>query len=226
MEKMDKYAIIVAGGTGTRVGGDIPKQFQLLKGKPLLWHTLKAFTDSYKDIQIILVLPEAHIDKGQQIIKEFTSHSISITTGGETRFQSVKNGLQLVNTSSVVLVHDAARCLITPQLIHRCTEEALQKGNAVPAVAATDTIRIESSGGNQQADRNQIRIIQTPQAFLSDSIKTAFDRPYHLSFTDEASVVEKTGIKINLVQGEETNIKITKPLDILIAQSILESRSK
>jgi 2-C-methyl-D-erythritol 4-phosphate cytidylyltransferase len=222
---MYKYAIIVAGGTGTRMGGDIPKQFQLLKGKPVLWHTLKAFTDAYDDIQLVLVLPEAHLQNGEAIAKEFSMHRIRITPGGETRFQSVKNGLRLVDAHSIVFVHDGVRCLVTPQLIKRCAETALEKGNAIPAIAATDTIRIETSVGNHIVDRNHVRIIQTPQAFFSNIIKPAFEQPYEESFTDEASVVEKAGVKINLVEGESTNIKITKPVDLLIAEKILEERN-
>ncbi len=222
---MYKYAIIVAGGSGTRMGGDTPKQFQLLNGKPVLWHSLKAFTDAYDDIQLILVLPEAHVETGRKITTDFSSHRIRITTGGETRFQSVKNGLQLVDAHSLVFVHDAVRCLVTPQLIHRCGEAAAEKGNAVPSIAATDTIRIETADSNSAIDRDRVRIIQTPQAFTSDILKSAFEQPYQESFTDEASVVEKNGIKINLVEGETTNIKITRPIDFLIAERILQERS-
>jgi len=221
---MYKYAIIVAGGNGTRIGGNIPKQFQLINGKPVLWHTLKAFTDAYDDIQLILVLPHDHTETGREISREFSSHRIRITTGGETRFHSVKNGLQLVDAHALVFVHDGVRCLVTPQLIHRCAEAAGEKGNAVPSVAATDTIRIETTNGNSFIDRNHVRIIQTPQAFTSDILKSAFEQPYQESFTDEASVVEKTGVKINLIEGEATNIKITRPVDLLIAEKTLRDR--
>jgi len=223
---MHKYAIIVAGGSGTRMGGDLPKQFQLLKGRSILWHTMKAFTEAYDDVQIILVLPENYMDRGEQIVKEFTSHRIRITTGGTTRFQSVKNGLQLVDAHSIVFVHDAVRCLVSPQLIHLCAETALEKGNAIPAIAVTDTIRMITTSGNEQIDRNRLRIIQTPQTFFSNIIKPAFDQAYQESFTDEATVVEKTGVKIKLVEGEATNIKITRPGDLLIAVRILEDRGQ
>ena len=219
---MYKYAIIVAGGTGSRMGGDVPKQFLPLKGKPVLWHTLKAFTDAYDDVQIILVLPENFLEKGQQLIKEFPLHRIRITTGGETRFHSVKNGLRLVDTHSLVFVHDGVRCLVSPQLIRRCAESALEKDNAIPAIAATDTIRIETAEGNKPIDRNRVRFIQTPQTFFSNVIKEAYEQPFNESFTDEASVVEKLGIKINLVEGEVNNIKITTPVDMLIAEKILD----
>ena len=219
---MYKYAIIVAGGTGSRMGGDVPKQFLPLKGKPVLWHTLKAFTDAYDDVQIILVLPENFLEKGQQLIKEFPLHRIRITTGGETRFHSVKNGLRLVDTHSLVFVHDGVRCLVSPQLIRRCAEVALEKDNAIPAIAATNTIRIETTDGNEPIDRNRVRFIQTPQTFFSNVIKEAYEQPFNESFTDEASVVEKLGVKINLVEGEVNNIKITTPVDMIIAEKILE----
>lgn len=219
---MHKYAIIVAGGSGTRMGGDVPKQFQLLKGRSILWYTFKAFTDAYDDVQLILVLPENYLDKGEQIVKEFPSHRIRITSGGATRFQSVKNGLQLVDAHSIVFVHDAVRCLASPKLIHRCAEMALEKGNAIPAISITDTIRMITASGNEQIDRDRLRIIQTPQTFFSNIIKPAFEQAYQESFTDEATVVEKTGVKINLVEGEMTNIKITRPGDLLVAERILE----
>lgn len=223
---MHKYAIIVAGGSGIRMGGDMPKQFQLLKGRSILWHTMKAFTEAYDDVQIILVLPENYMGKGEAIVKEFSSHRIRITTGGDTRFQSVKNGLQMVDAHSIVFIHDAVRCLVSPKLIHRCAEMALEKGNAIPAVAVTDTIRMTNGLSNEQIDRDRLRIIQTPQTFFSNIIKPAYEQAYHVSFTDEATVAEKTGVTINLIEGESTNIKITQPIDLLIAEKILEERSQ
>jgi 2-C-methyl-D-erythritol 4-phosphate cytidylyltransferase len=219
---MHKYAIIVAGGTGTRMGGELPKQFQLLKGKPVLWYTLKAFTEAYVDVQIILVLPEHHLGKGEDIAKEFPGHRIRITTGGETRFHSVKNGLRLVDAHAIVFVHDGVRCLVSPQLIRHCAEAALEKDNAIPSIASVDTIRIKTASGNEMVDRDRVRIIQTPQTFFSNVIKQAYEQGYQESFTDEASVVEKMGVAINLVEGEATNIKITRPVDLLIAEKILE----
>jgi 2-C-methyl-D-erythritol 4-phosphate cytidylyltransferase len=221
---MQKYAVIVAGGSGTRMGGEVPKQFQLLKGRPVLWYTLKAFIDAYDDIQLILVLPENHLDRGEQIAKEFPMNRLRITTGGETRFHSVKNGLRLVDAHSLVFVHDGVRCLVTPQLIRRCGEAALEKDNAIPSVAAIETIRIQTDDGNEPIDRNRVRIIQTPQTFFSNVIKQAFEQPYEESFTDEASVVEKMGVRINLIEGERINIKITTPIDLIVAEKILQDR--
>lgn len=222
---MEKYAVIVAGGSGTRMGDPLPKQFLLLKGKPVLWYTLTAFLDSYKDMHIILVLPDKFLGNGRQVIAlTHDPDRINIVSGGQTRFHSVQKGLEQVKRHSVIFVHDGVRCLVSPSLIRRCYKAVLDKGNAIPATRAVDSIRIETVGGNKIADRSKVRIIQTPQAFFSDIIKTAFDTEYHESFTDEASVVERIGVKIHLVEGEETNIKITKPIDLLIAEKILEER--
>jgi 2-C-methyl-D-erythritol 4-phosphate cytidylyltransferase len=222
---MKKYAVIVAGGSGLRMGTALPKQFLLLMGKPVLWHTLTAFLDTYPDMEIILVLHKDHKEAGLEIIR--STHSpqrITITEGGETRFYSVQNGLKYINQHSVIFVHDGVRCLITPELIRKCYDETIKNGNAVPAITAVDTIRIESASGNEQIDRNKVRIIQTPQTFFSDIIKAAFDQDYDDAFTDEASVVERLGVKINLVDGDTSNIKITTPVDLLIAEKILEER--
>ena len=222
---MKKYAVIVAGGSGLRMGTVVPKQFLELDGKPVLWYTLTAFLRAFNDLEIILVVPEAHVEKGLEIIRTtFEPDRIGITVGGETRFHSVKKGLDHIQQHSIVFVHDGVRCLITPELIRTCYDTAIEKGNAIPAVTAVDTIRLETINGNQQVDRNKVRSIQTPQTFYSDIIKAAFEQDYLESFTDEASVVEKLGVKIQLVEGDSSNIKITRPIDILIAEKILEER--
>jgi 2-C-methyl-D-erythritol 4-phosphate cytidylyltransferase len=222
---MKKYAVIVAGGSGLRMGTSVPKQFLELQGKPVLWYTITAFLEAYPDLEIILVLPQAHLQTGLHIIQTTKDPSrVWITEGGETRFHSVKKGLDHVQLHSMVFVHDGVRCLLTPDLIRRCYNHAIDKGNAIPAISAVDTIRIETVKGNELIDREKIRIIQTPQTFFSDIIKAAFEQDYEESFTDEASVVERLGVKIHLVEGEATNIKITRPIDILIAEKILEER--
>ena len=222
---MKKFAVIVAGGSGLRMGTAIPKQFLLLRGKPVLAYTIEAFLQSFSDLVIALVLPASHLKTGQEIISYSTApHRIHITEGGETRFHSVKAGLQVIQHHSVVFVHDGVRCLPSKELIHRCYQAAVEHGNAIPAISATDTIRIETAGGSTQIDRNKVRIIQTPQTFYSDVLKAAFDQEYRENFTDEASVVEKLGIKINLIEGESSNIKITQQIDLLIAEKILEER--
>ncbi|HEU4575403.1 MAG TPA: 2-C-methyl-D-erythritol 4-phosphate cytidylyltransferase [Chitinophagaceae bacterium] len=218
---MEKYAVIVAGGKGTRMGNEIPKQFLLLKGKPVLWHTINAFAMAFADIKIVLVLPEAYLADGKQIEGEFPRIHIRIVAGGDTRFASVRNGLQLVKTDAVVFVHDGVRCLVTPGLIRRCYDETMVKGNAIPVIPATDTLRLITQEGNKPIDRNLVMMVQTPQTFMSNDIKAAFEQEYDSSFTDEASVAERSGVKINLVAGEESNIKITRPVDMLVAEQIL-----
>lgn len=218
--------MIVAGGTGKRMGNIIPKQFLLLKEKAVLWYTLDTFLRAYHDLRIILVLSHQHIQKGQLIASSFAeTERIKIVTGGETRFHSVQCGLKEVKTDSVIFVHDAVRCLVSVPLIHRCYKNALENGSAIPAVAATDSIRILNHSYYAVADRKNVRIIQTPQTFLSKIILPAFEQEYKNEFTDEATVVEANNTKIFLTEGEYDNIKITRPTDMMIAERILEERS-
>lgn len=224
---MKKYAVIVAGGSGLRMGTALPKQFLPLYGKPVLWYSLTTFLDAWPDLEIILVLPQVHFRTGEEIVATTADPArIRITVGGDTRFHSVKNGLDCINEPSIVFVHDAVRCLVTTSLIHRCHEATLEKGNAIPAIQPIDTLRIETPNGSQLIDRQHVRIIQTPQTFYSDIIKKAFAQPYDTSFTDEASVVEKLGVAIHLIEGEASNIKITRPLDILVAETILKENNR
>lgn len=210
-----------------RMGTALPKQFLPLRGKPVLWHSLQTFLAAWPHLEIVLVLPQEHVSTGEAIVATTSSPArIRITVGGETRFHSVKNGLTCINEPSIVFVHDAVRCLITTSLIHRCYEAALEKGNAIPAIQPIDTLRMETVHGNHLLDRQQVRIIQTPQTFYSDLLKKAFEQPYDPSFTDEAGVVEKLGVPIQLIEGEASNIKITRPLDILLAEKILEEQDR
>lgn len=223
---MNKYAVIVAGGSGTRMNSSVPKQFLLLKNKPLLYYTLRAFLESYADMRIILVLPEEHVAIGQEIIDAYFDYErIRITIGGRTRFHSVQNGLKLVEEESIVLVHDAVRCLVDVDLIYRCYEAALEFGAAIPAIASKDSVRLISEEGNEAVERRNIRLIQTPQAFLSTIIIPAYNIDYKDKFTDEATVAEAFGMKVKLVEGNENNIKITLPPDLIYAEYILDSRS-
>jgi len=220
---MFKYAIIVAGGTGSRMGGSLPKQFMLLRDKPVLYYSIKTFLDAYDDLEIILVLPAAFTDIGEEIIDAyFDKEKIKIAIGGDTRFQSVKNGLKLVEEESIIFVHDAVRCLVSVNLIRRCYELAMQTGAAVPVIPSKDSVRILNDDGNGEVDRNKIMLVQTPQTFHSKILLPAFDIDYKDKFTDEATVVEAYGLKVSLAEGEETNIKITRPIDLLIAEKVIE----
>jgi 2-C-methyl-D-erythritol 4-phosphate cytidylyltransferase len=223
---MKKFAIIVAGGIGSRMQHAVPKQFLLLKGKPVLYYTIDAFLKAYDDCSIILVLPEDHVAAGQEIIDAFFDYSrIQITIGGRTRFHSVQNGLKLVNEDSIVFVHDAVRCMISKELIQRCYEAVLQLGSAVPVVASKDSVRIITDNGNEALPRDMVKLVQTPQTFYSKILLPAFNIDYKDKFTDEATVVEAFGLKVNLVEGEEHNFKITVPLDLELAEKIIDGRS-
>jgi 2-C-methyl-D-erythritol 4-phosphate cytidylyltransferase len=219
---MKKYAVIVAGGMGTRMGGDVPKQFMLLNDKPLLYYSILAFMNAFEDIQIILVLPADYAAMGQEIIDAyFDKNRIQITEGGDTRFQSVRNGLKLVDDESVVFVHDAVRCLVSEKLISRCYESVLTTGSAIPAIPSKDSVRIVTEEGSKIVDRNKVMLVQTPQTFHSKILLPAFQIDEKDKFTDEATVVEAYGLNVTLVEGEESNIKITRPLDLLIAEAYL-----
>lgn len=224
---MQKVAVIVAGGSGSRMGSNIPKQFLLLKGKPVLWYTLRTFLQAFPDLKIVLVLPPNNKSEGKKLIEEFDDKNrISIVDGGVSRFHSVKNGLSTIKEQAVVFVHDGVRCLVTVELIRKCFFQTIEKGNAVPAVSSTDSIRLEENGHNKFLPRENVRIVQTPQTFLSTVLLPAFEQLYSPLFTDEANVVEQFGEQIFLIEGEYTNIKITRPVDLILAEQILDDMQK
>lgn len=208
------------------MGSDIPKQFLLLRNKPLLWYSIAAFQNAFEDIEMVLVIaPEYFTDAERIRLSSGNPEKIKIIAGGKTRFESVRNGLENVTeTGAIIFVHDGVRCLVTPDLIRRCYEKAVETGNAIPAIAPVDSVRIETADGNKLVRREVVRMIQTPQTFRSEIIKAAYRQDYQESFTDEASVAETLRIKINLVDGEPANIKITTPIDLLIAESFLSSK--
>jgi 2-C-methyl-D-erythritol 4-phosphate cytidylyltransferase len=220
-----KIAIIVAGGTGQRMGSVVPKQFLAIQGKPILLHTIDQFVAAFSDIQLVVVLPEGYVQEGKDLLtkNEFTKNIVFVA-GGDTRFQSVKNGLAQVKESAIVFVHDAVRCLLTPALIQRCYQQALENGSAIPAVSSTDTVRLIKGEKNEVFDRESVMLIQTPQTFQSDILLDAFNQTFDPSFTDEANVIEANGKPVFLVDGEFENIKITRPLDLAIAEYILAKR--
>ncbi|WP_409966667.1 2-C-methyl-D-erythritol 4-phosphate cytidylyltransferase [Mycovorax composti] len=221
---MKKVAIIVAGGSGRRMGTDLPKQFLLVHNKPVLYYTLQTFLSAYDDMQVVLVLGEEYVDMGREIIDAwFDNERIKITIGGPTRFDSVKNGLALVEEESIIFVHDAVRCTVSKELIQRCYKTALETGSAVPAIKCSDSLRLLGEDGNSEAlNREKVVLIQTPQVFHSKILLPAFNIDYKDWFTDEATVVEAFGMKVSLVEGEKNNIKITHPLDLEIAARIIQ----
>lgn len=205
------------------MGSDLPKQFMLLKNKPVLYYSLKTFVDAYQDLEVILVLPAEHIKKGQEIIDAyFDKNRVQITEGGDTRFQSVKNGLKLIEEESIIFVHDAVRCLASENLVQRCYESALETGTAIPVIASKDSVRLINDEGSEVINRDKVMLVQTPQTFHSKILLPAYQIDYKEQFTDEATVVEAFGLKVSLVKGEDTNIKITKPIDLLIAEKVLD----
>ncbi|MGV3768203.1 MAG: 2-C-methyl-D-erythritol 4-phosphate cytidylyltransferase [Chitinophagaceae bacterium] len=219
---MKKYAVIVAGGSGQRMNSQVPKQFLPIKGKPLLYYALDTFLASYEDMHIILVLPEAFLDMGKEIIDGFFDPTrVTITVGGRTRFHSVQNGLALIDEESMIFVHDGVRCLLSTTLVRRCFDTALEFGTAIPAMPCKDSVRMLLEDGNEPVDRSNLVLIQTPQTFHSKILLPAFQIDYKEKFTDEATVVEAFGLKVHLVEGEENNFKITTPLDLLVAEQLI-----
>ncbi len=205
---------------------EIPKQFLSLCGKPVLLHTLEAF-ESAGNIGIILVLPASQVRTWRDIISErgLSPTAWKITAGGETRFHSVKNGLDTIpENDALVAVHDGVRPLVAPDLINRCYEAASGFGAAVTAVSLKDSIRELTTGGSSRpADREQFRLVQTPQAFRVSWMKNAFDRPYKAFYTDCASVIEDAGYSVHLIEGDYRNIKITTPEDLVVAEALIKS---
>lgn len=220
---LKRYVIIVAGGTGTRMNSLVPKQFVELQGKPVLMHTVEKFTNTFPDISVIVVLANQLNDDWKKLC---TKHNFTIqhqlTDGGETRYHSVKNGLALVPDACIVGIHDAARPLVSKQTILSAYETAEMRGNASPAIPLNDSIRYLKGKESVAVDRTHYSIIQTPQCFHSDLIKKAFLKEYKPEFTDDATVLEAFGERINLVEGNRENIKITTEQDLLIAEAIMK----
>jgi len=219
---MEKYLILSAGGVGKRMGSDIPKQFLEIAGKPVIMHSILKFLDYDPGINIILVLPESERERWDSLCLDYKfEYRHTIVVGGDERFYSVKNGLKKITSDSLVAIHDAVRPFVSLDTIRRCFSEAEEKGNAIPVVAPSESIReLAPDYGNRILNRDNIRLIQTPQVFRSDLLMKAYDCAYSPHFTDDASVVESTGEKINLVEGNPENIKITTPVDLEIANAL------
>jgi 2-C-methyl-D-erythritol 4-phosphate cytidylyltransferase len=223
---MHKYAIIVAGGKGERMGSDTPKQFLELAGKPILMHTIEKFKSTFPTIEIILALPENQVDFWKELcsLHTFDVNSHQLVFGGKTRFHSVKNALTLVKQDSIVAIHDGVRPLVSSETIKKCFNEAESKGNAIPSIDVIESLRHVSKqdNSNKAVARNCYQLIQTPQCFSSELILNAYKQEFDTSFTDDASVVEALGEKINLVEGNKDNIKITSQIDLKIAEALLK----
>lgn len=228
MEKrLNTGVVIVAGGSGQRMGGGVPKQFRIVGGEPLLARTINTFAAALPAARIVVVLPATHLDFWRDLCARFKTAAHRTVTGGEQRFHSVKAGLAaLPDDTGYVAVHDAVRALCSKKLIIRALQCAIDNGSAIPAIAPVDSFRlVDAEGRSHIADRNALRIIQTPQIFRFAELQKAYQTDYDASFTDDASVAERAGIGITLCEGERNNLKITTPEDIAIAETILENEN-
>lgn len=214
-----RSVIIVAGGKGLRVGGELPKQFQSIGGEPMLMRTIRAFYDYDYRMRIVVVLPEEAQLLWSQLCEEHRfSVPHTVVPGGETRFHSVKNGLEEISADEIVGVHDGARPFVTSGLIGRCFDTAFENQcGVIPVVDEVNSVRQLTGTGSRMVDRKQLKLVQTPQVFPAGELKKAYETGFDPSFTDDASVAEKWGMRIQLVEGEETNIKITTPFDMALA---------
>lgn len=221
---MKYYAIIVGGGSGKRMQNSIPKHFLLLKNKPILMHTISVFATSIFQPEIIIVL---HSDLHQYWKDLCIKYNFNIPhvliNGGEQRFHSVRNGLISIKEDGIVAIHDAVRPLVSTKLISRLFEEAANNGNAIAAIKPSDSIRqVISENESKVVNREELVLIQTPQTFKIEQLRLSYQQPYQIKFTDDASVVEEGGFKINLIEGERNNIKITYPEDLELANLLIK----
>lgn len=223
---MEKYAVIVAGGTGSRMNSKLPKQFIEIGSLPVLMHTLLQFKRADSNIKIILVLPENQVDTWKELcVKyDFDASDIKIVLGGNSRFQSCKNGIFAIeNETALVAIHDAVRPFVSTLIIEKGYQIAGELGNAICAVQSKDSARIlNENGTNYSIERKQLRLIQTPQVFQLKNLKLAYSVAEQDIFTDDASVVEAAGFSINLFEGDYKNIKITTPEDHTLAEVFLK----
>ena len=216
---MKKHIIIVAGGKGLRMGGDIPKQFLPVCGKPVLMRTLEAFHAYDASIHLILVLPVSQQVYWKQLCEEYQFNlAHEIADGGETRFHSVKNGLALIKEDGLVGVHDGVRPFVSQEVIARCYDEALSLKAVIPVIGVVETVRHLTEGGSETVLRDQYKLVQTPQVFDVALLRRAYEQTYTDMFTDDASVVEALGEKVYLVEGNRENIKLTTPFDLKLAE--------
>ena len=220
-----EYAIIVAGGKGTRINSKLPKQFIGLNGKPILLHTLEAFFNYSNELTIVLVLPENEFGIWESIRKEFkVDRALVLQRGGNTRFQSVKNGLEKIEGEGLVAIHDGVRPLVSSDLIGASFRLAAVHGSAIASVRLKESIRETDQNTTKAVDRSRYRLIQTPQTFDLQLIKKAYQIKDDPSLTDDASVAERAGHKISLFEGSYENIKVTTPEDLVVAEALLKNR--
>lgn len=216
----------MAAGSGRRMGGGLPKQFRMLGGLPVLARTINLFAQAVPGIDIAVVLAADRMDFWHDFAARFDVARHKCVAGGEERFHSVSRGLAALSPAvDIVAVHDAVRPLATPELIRRTFECAAADGAAVPVICPADSCRtLLDDGASAPADRSRLRLVQTPQTFRADILRTAYEQPYAPEFTDDASLVERLGIRISLCEGERTNMKLTEPADFILAEAVIASR--
>ena len=227
IDNMKKYLIVVAGGKGTRMGGEMPKQFQLLCGKPIVMITLERLHAIDPTMQLILVLPAEHVELWKELCKE---HSFAVplllTNGGSTRFHSVQNGLAQVDDidDALVGVHDGVRPFVSQRVLEDCFREAWIHGAAIPMISLQDSLRhiVGVNGVTEVVPRDRYRLVQTPQIFKLSLLRRAYEQRFVESFTDDASVVEALGEQVVGVEGNSENIKLSTPFDIMVAKTLIE----
>ncbi len=220
---MNRTLIIVAAGAGRRMNLEVPKQFMLLNGIPLLMHTIKRFYAYSPDLEIIVALPESNTSYWDELCGKYQftiPHKIAI--GGETRFHTVKNSLLLSEKKELIAIHDGVRPFVSNDTIDRCFKLAAEKGTAVPCMPIPESIRLVKDNRNFPVNRADYRLIQTPQIFHWEILSKAYEQPYMVEFTDDASVVEKAGFTIYLTEGNYENIKITNPVDVFFAETLIK----
>ncbi len=223
---MTNYALIVAGGSGSRMNADVPKQFLLLNEKPVLMHTIERFHEFDNAMEIIVVLPETQFSLWKNLCREYKFRiQHQLVAGGSVRFESVKNGLSKIQGDGIVAIHDGVRPLVSFETIGRCFEVARLKGNAIPVMPVIESLRMIDGENSKAVDRSSFVTIQTPQVFNVSEIKAAYNQPFNEAFTDDASVLEAAGLAINLVEGNIENIKVTHPADLIFAGMLIKNRN-
>jgi len=221
---LKKYVLITAGGTGKRMQSAIPKQFLLLKDKPILMHTMQVFNSALQDLDFVLILPTQYWDDWNRLCQEYEfTLPHQLVEGGELRFHSVKNGLNAISKDGIVAIHDAVRPLVSEAVIRHGFAMAEQHGNAIPCVPVSESVRMVDDEGSRPVNRDQLCLIQTPQVFRASLIIEAYQLEYDSTFTDDASVIERMGEQINLYDGNPENIKVTRPADMVVANALFES---
>ncbi|MBQ7342049.1 MAG: 2-C-methyl-D-erythritol 4-phosphate cytidylyltransferase [Alistipes sp.] len=225
MEKINIGVVIVAGGSGTRIGGSIPKQFCVVGGEPLLVRIINTFSEALPAAEIVVVLPASHIEFWKNLAARFEVAPHRCVASGSERFHSVKAGIEaLSEDTGLIAIQDGARALTSKKVIIRAVQTAIESGSAIPVVTPVDSFRVATGEESHPIDRSTLRIVQTPQIFRAEMLRKAYQTEYQPSFTDDASVVEYSGERVTLCEGERSNIKITNIEDMAIAEALLAQR--